>query len=70
MAKTKTQIPQPIPSTKAHDQDQPVESIESTTAETAARASTTAPLLQGIVPKEIVFRGDDNYYANHWGINE
>jgi hypothetical protein len=43
----------------------PVAPIEPTTTEISDRAFTATTVYQ-----EIFARGDDHYYAQHWGINE
>jgi len=65
MATRKMPSPKEVPSTETQDQSQPVESFELITAEISNRASTTTTLLQ-----EMLARGDDRRYAQHWGINE
>jgi len=65
MAKRQMPSPQPIPSREATNQTLPVAPIEPTTTEISDRAFTATTVYQ-----EIFARGDDHYYAQHWGINE
>lgn len=65
MAKKQTPFPQTSPSTEAENQKSPVEPLDPTTVEVANRAFTDTSGYQ-----EISARGDDHYYAQHWGINE
>jgi hypothetical protein len=60
-----TSAPQPIAPSKAEDPNLPVESVALTPENILEPAPTTTR-----APPEILKRGDDRYYAQHWGINE
>ena len=65
MTKTEDSFSLSMPSIEPLGQDQPVQSLELTTAEIADRAVTTTSVLQ-----EILAQGEQRHYATHWGINE
>jgi hypothetical protein len=65
MAEQQTPSPELIPSTEVEKLNEPVDSIGRIPLDLDTRASTTTTVLQ-----EILARGDDRYYAHHWGINE
>jgi hypothetical protein len=65
MVKQQTPSQQFIPSTDLENQFPPLNAADPSPAETAGLTLTTTA-----VEQEISARGDDSYYANHWGINE
>jgi hypothetical protein len=65
MAKIQMLSQQTFPSSEADHQDLPVEPTETATAEIA-----TSTFTNPVLPPDLLARGEDTYYAHHWGINE
>ncbi|MGD0258527.1 MAG: hypothetical protein ABSD29_01740 [Verrucomicrobiota bacterium] len=57
--------PQPVAPPETQEPNPPVESVALASESNPEPAPTTTQ-----APPEILERGDDRYYALHWGINE